>query len=263
MAAGGGTLDAIVTPSAIGLAVIITNDYGTTESLAKLTGTQRDGQSLCEAFTRLKFDVLWKRNVNQFLLMQIIYGLSRLKYHKVKHYRCIILIFAGHGCEGDCLWTQDGKKVHITSQVVTPLLPKQAMEIGAIPKIFLIDACRGDKKTQTVVVPRSSSSPKPVEEVQPRGGSLCEMRVPEEGNFMIAYSTLPQHKAYEDPEKGGVWLSTLAKLLTEGKSLNSLECLLTDVNEEIIGNNPREFQQPEKFSRLNKIINLDPACNNS
>lgn len=252
-----------VTPGATGLAVIITNDYSspTPANLSRLMGTQQDGQSLTEAFTRLNFDVLWRRNTDRVVLMQIIRAVSQLKYCAVKHYHCIILIFAGHGCEGDCLWTQDGMKVHITQEVVAPLLPKKAMGIGAIPKVFLIDACRGEKKTQTVLVPRSTSTD---EEVQSRGGSLLQdMRVPEEGNFMIAYSTLPQHKAYEDPTKGGVWLSTLAKLLRERKSLNSLECLLTDVNEEIVGNNPREFQQPEKLSRLNRKIDLDPKSRNN
>lgn len=246
MAAIERTPGASVTPGAIGLAVIITNDYGTAKELITLTGTQQDGQALSEVFARLNFDVCWRRNAGKFLLMQIIREVSQLKYHAVQHYRCIIFIFAGHGCEGDCLWTQDERKVHILNEVVYPLLPKQAMEIGAIPKVFLIDACRGKKKTQTVVVPRSSSTD---EEVQPRGGSLCEMNVPAEGNFMIAYSTLPQHKAYEDGTKGGVWLFTLAKLLKEGKSLHSLECLLTDVNEEIMGGKPCEFQQPEKWSR--------------
>ena len=241
--------------------VIITNDYSSTpripgsEDLPELRGTVHDGHMLSSAFTSLGFAVCWQRNVSGHAMASIIAELRNLKFSDVKGYGSIIFVFTGHGCEGDYLWMQDGSKIQIRN-VVDPLLPKNAQQIATIKKAFLIDACRGKQTTETVVC---SCPP------DARGGSLMDvMEVCGDGNFLIAYSTLPIHKAYENPGSGGVWLSTVARLLSERRSLFSLECLLTEVNEEMMGEMQGQgssSQQPEKLSRLNGHINLDPRCN--
>lgn len=253
------------TQGAIGLVVIITNDYSTpripgTDHLCELKGTFQDGQALSGAFAALRFAVCWERNVSGPTLHMIISEIRTLKFSQVGEYRCIMFVFAGHGCKGDYLWMQDGTKLQIHSDVVTPLLPRSAKAIGGIKKAFLIDACRGEQETRTVLVPRSSSMPNGASEA--RGGSLIDsMKVCEEGNFLIAYSTMPMHKAYEDTRTGGVWLSTLARLLNEKRGLVSLDYLLTEVNEEMERMQETKPQQPEKFSRLNGHIKLDPNSN--
>lgn len=257
------------TQGAIGLVVIISNDYSTprspgSEHLSELKGTLQDGKALSQAFAALRFAVCWERNVTGAMLCRIISEMRNLKFSLVKDYRCIMFIFAGHGCEGDYLWMQDGSKLQIYIDVVTPLLPKSAKVIGNIKKVFLIDACRGERETQTILVPRSSSLPTGASET--RGGSLLEsVKVCEEGNFLIAYSTMPMHKAYEDNRTGGVWLSTLARLLNERRSLFCLDYLLTEVNEEMMARmqDSTKCQQPEKYSTLNGHIILDPNSNDN
>lgn len=244
-------------PDAIGLVVIITNDYSNTRDLITLSGTQRDGQALSVAFSKLNFAVCWEKNVTSFQLANIIGDMAKLRYEWVKKYRCIIFVFAGHGKEGDNLCMQDGTRIQTNSNIVIPLLPKNAREIGNIKKAFLIDACRGENITATELVPRGSS------ESQSRGGSVVELaRVPSEGNFLIAHSTMPKHEAYESTDKGGVWLSTVASLLKrKGDHLRSLQVLLTEANTEIaksLQQKDSKFQQAEQFSRLNGVINLDP-----
>ena len=245
-------------PGAIGLAVIITNEDYTSSppalGLVSLPGAARDGQVLSQALTRLNFAVHHVRNTSHHALRQVVYEISHLKYHMVRDYRCIMFVYAGHGCEGDLLYMPEGARVHLGEEIITPLLPGSANDIGGIPKVFLIDACRGSKDTDTVFVPRGIR-------LNNRGGSLMErVKVTAMGEYLLAYSTMPRHKAFEVERQGGVWLSTLARLLNERRYLDSLENLLTKVNEEIqerlqgTGN----FQQPEKYSRINKIISLDP-----
>ncbi len=250
-----------LTPGAIGLAVIITNDYSTTSSLRSLPGAEKDGESLQEALADLKFAVHWKRNVNSGEFVEIIREISSLKHSLVKEFRCILFVFAGHGDEGDTLYMQDGAKLHLNQDVITPLYPEKAREIGNIKKAFLIDACRGNKSTETTLVPRSGFIP---DESGERGGSSVGFEVPRESGIFIAHSTLPSHKSYEDKTVGGVWLSTVARLLKEKKYLFSLTYLLEKANEEIMesknGSNApvKEFQQPAMTSTLNGVIRLNP-----
>jgi hypothetical protein len=249
---------------ATGLVVIITNDYFSTPNLSELKGTEKDGHALSHAFGLLNFAVCWKTNVSGNALCQIIREMGSLKSHQVRGFQAIIFVFAGHGCEGDSLWMQDRTKLHIIHDVVDPLLPKNAKEIGNVKKAFLVDACRGEQPTQTTLVPRSNSVPgsggsDSRGSPDSRGGSLVDMtKVCGDGNFLIAYSTLPKHKAYENTGSGGVWLSTLAELLFQNKSLFSLEYLLTEVNEEMVNKmQGSSFQQPEKLSRLNGHLSLE------
>jgi hypothetical protein len=250
---------AVRSRGANGLVVIVTNDYSSTRDLSELKGTIKDGHALSQAFRLLGFAVCWERNVSGNALCGLVAEIRTLKLQQVRGYCGIIFVFAGHGCEGDYLWMQDGTKLHIITDIVDPLLPKNAKEIGMIGKAFLIDACRGERSTETVLVPRYNSIPnRSLSSV--RGGSLMEsLKVCEDGNFIVAYSTLPMHKAYESERNGGEWLSTLAKLLNKGvSSLPSpdLEYLLTEVNKVMSEKQGPTFQQPDRLSRLNGHITL-------
>lgn len=250
-----------VKPQSHGVAIILTNDYSTCPKLPNLPGTTQDGHNLSDALKGLNFDVYWKKNVDSAMLNQVISEINHLKYHLVQNYRCIIFIFAGHGREGGQLYMQDGSVVSISKSIIEPLLPKNAKDIGNIPKVFLFDACRGEKETPTLSVPRSSPVPK---RLPSRGGSLIStLEIPEEGNFLVAYSTMPNYKAYENGREGGVWFSTLAEQLRRGEYLYSFDDLLTEVNRIMKegSQDSRKFQQPEKLSRLNEIVSLEVDSN--
>jgi len=111
------------------------------------------------------------------------------------------------------------------------------------------------------VVPRGSGKETEPKVVEKGVTEEQDSRVTPEGNYLIAYSTMPEHKSYELQGKGGIWMTTLAdKLCT---SHDSIEDILTMVNEEMrekyqkAGQPP--MQQPEKKSRLNKRLFLFPG----
>ena len=198
--------------------------------------------------------------------MRIINDISHLRKHQVKNYCCIIFIFAGHGTEHDCLLMQKGGQVSIHDNIINPLLPKSSKEIGNTQKVFLIDACRGEKYTSTTYVPRSSNTPS---KMASRGGSLLDtVRVAEEGGFLLSYSTMPSYRSFEgfgmSSGGGGAWFSSLAEALQMKEySGLSLDDLLTETNELMMRKLQgwQHFQQPEKLSRLNKRIFLNPGTN--
>ena len=251
-------------PKANGLVVIVTNDYCNTPGLSPLNGAPCDGHNLSEAFKNLEFAVHWETNVDYIRLKAIICEISRLKRHQVENYRCIIFIFAGHGTEGDYLFMQKGEKISIFANIVNPLLPKSSKEIGNIPKVYLIDACRGDNYTPTTLVARGSSI---TPEEKSRGGSLIDtLKVASEGEFLLSFSTMPSYKAFEESTTtgggGGVWFSSLVEALQMDEySGLSLDDLLTKTNKLMMSKlqDQRHFQQPEKISRLNDIIFLHPG----
>ena len=256
-----------------GLAAIITNDYAGAKH-KELSGTHMDGERMKEAFEALKFDVCWKKNVNQNDIQQLWREINSLNFELVKHYNCMAFVFSGHGePEGrdGKLIMQDDTKIDICKDFIAPVLPGNAKLIGDIPKIFFIDACRGDEATETVDVPTrhgatGKGSPSNTDSATSRKGcyQIDLQKVPTEGSCLVAYSTLPGRRSNDYPGKGSLWLEFLARHLTTNHE--TIETLLTDVNKELLDYYRKhnfEFQQPEKMSRLNKrLYLLEEGCEN-
>ena len=252
-------------PEANGLALIITNDYSDAHELVTLTGTNEDGERMHQAFQQLKFATHWESNVSSSRLEQLIYDATRYEYYdQLRNYKCIAFVFSGHGCKKEHIYMQFGETVNVVDSIVMPFLPKSARKIGSLPKLFFIDACRGRENIDPVVVPRGSGK-----EVEPKAveRGVTEMQdslVAPEGNYLIAYSTMPEHKSYELLGKGGIWMTTLAEKICT--SHDSIEDILATVSGEMMERyqaaNQPPMQQPERMSRLNKKLFLFPEAMN-
>ena len=252
-------------PHARGLAVIFTNDYKHTTS--PLEGPFEDGKRLETAFKEINFDVHWKKNSTSAELRAIMDGLSKFKFERIQHYKCMVFVFSGHGQPGK-ISMQDDQDIDICDDFIDPVLPGKAPEIGDVPKIFLIDACRGRDETDTALVPTSlvtreaeaeGASKNPRADTT-RGFNVQLQHLPKKGNFLVAYSTLPGCVSldYNDDELiGSLWLKIIASKVPV--ACESIEDLLTLVNEEMMEKANKEgfdFQQPEKLARLNKLVVL-------
>lgn len=257
-----------VNPASKGLAVIITNDYAGAKH-AELKGTHKDGERMKDAFEALNFDVCWKKNVHQNDIQKLWHEIKSFDFKLVKHYTCMVFVFSGHGepegRDGKVkLIMQDDTKIDIYDDFVAPVLPGNANHIGDIPKIFFIDACRGDDITETVDVPSRNGatdkgSPSNRDSAASKKGcyQIDLQKVPKEANCLVAYSTLPGCRSIDLYGIGSLWLKALAKHLPTSRE--TIEVLLTDVNKELLAHyreHGLEFQQPEKISRLNDRLYL-------
>ncbi len=247
------------TPRARGLAIIVTNDYIGHKVLKPLEGTYFDGKNMHEAFLELGFAIHWEHNINDQKFLKLIYEASNLDYPKFKKYKYIVFVFSGHGDLGDIVYLQDGSEVSIGEGIIKPFLPTSSPQIGKLQKLFFFDACRGKVESRPVAVPRGSQSRGKCDDslkVDSRGGvSIDRIRVPEEGGFLVAYSTMSNCLAWEE-RKGGAWLQKLAKEIRINTS--SIEDVLTKVNSDMVHDQPERIQQPEKLSRLNEVVYLNP-----
>ncbi len=244
-----------------GLAIIITNDYYNCTSLSSLPGTFIDGENMKDTFLDLQFVVHWERNVNRLQFTKLIHEACNFQdYHKFKKYKCIVFVFSGHGDLGDIVYLQDGLGVSIGEDIIKIFLPKASPNMGKYQKLFFFDACRGKQESESVMVPRCGKAKGGHDDspaFEHRGGSVIDrIRVPGEGGFLVAYSTMSNHLAWEG-SKGGAWLQKLAEEIRTNTT-SSIEDVLTKVNSDLIKDTTRRVQQPEKLSRLNELVFLHP-----
>ena len=229
-------------PRVNGFALILTNDYGGVGgALPILYGARVDGRKMSETMESLNIETHWEHNATATLTRRLVRETAGCQY--LPNYRRLAFIFSGHGTTKHYLYTQDGKHVNF-HDIMKQFYPDQSPHLGAIPKLFLIDACRGSLPTQPVLVTK--------------GGHDVTLKVPEKSNFLVAYSTIPDHRAHENKDQGGIWMHILAeKLRTTDASVLDV---LTKVNAQLCREYHTDqvgcFQQPELISRLNEEVHL-------
>ena len=220
----------------VGLTVIVTNEYKKFPR-DHLLGMKKDGQAMENAFGNLGFATLWKPNISSEKMKVLVK--SVVKYFQdnrpPEHY-VVAFVFSGHGDEGDLLIGEDSEDIHLNGEIVKPLAEEH--ELGNIPKLFIINACRGENELKPVVKLKKSA----------------RELITAEGNYYIAYSTIPKHVAYtDDPMSGSAWMQILAKNLQERSE--SVSDIVETTSSELwkkYEEHPeiRKWQQPESVSRL-------------
>ncbi len=243
-------------PSALGLAIIISNDYKSNPQYGNLNGTKKDGDALESSFKTLRYTVVRKHNTSLSFLVALLKKVSSgLRYPP--SYKAIAFVFAGHGEAGGNLITSEGSKIQIEG-IVRILSPSSndasTTQLGDMARMFFIDACRGDKDDLGFLVTSRGAS------ANPRGGKPVELlRIPSEPtNIVVAYSTVAGYRSYEVDGQGGIWLQSLAKKLTECDC--SIGDVLTEVNADLknlFQKNPAmKIMNPECINRLSTSVNL-------
>ena len=120
--------------------------------------------------------------------------------------------FSGHGVAGETLYdrrgrlrgnasgrlcSQEGREIEIESIIDQFLLDKHPA-LGRMARLFFFDVCRGNEEDVGVALPYNQTLQSRGMIMNERGGRfLIPERVPIDGNISVAYSTLPNHKAYE------------------------------------------------------------------
>ena len=243
-------------PRANGVAIIVSNDYATTPGLDTLKGTHKDAERMEGAFKSLNITTYRASNTTKFQLGALLNEAAQCRGYP-RESRCIAFVFSGHGLDSNQIYMQDGYPMNLMSEIIHPLLPLKAPHIVTIPKLFFIDACRGSRDITPVVVPRSAGGA--VQEIHQKGGTDASLQVPPEGNFLVAFSTMPEYRSYEMKGEGGVWMTTLAEKLRT--SQDYVEIILSDVRKELLEKYQSpgwtaRMQQPETLSRLNEKVCL-------
>lgn len=229
-------------PEALGIAVIVANRRGYLREQAVLTNVHIDQENMRSAFEALGFAVLCATDIGKDVMMTLFGRVASFDGYP-RSYRRLAVVFAGHGI-GGALCTHDG--IVPVNDILDQFQPASCHpSIAGIPKLFFIDACRGDLQMSVMFTER--------------GGEVVPSKtVTRYGNSLVAYSTLLGYKAYEVAGKGGIWLSRLSTKLRQDKSILDV---MTDVNEAIMAELQQVAfhpyaQQPTCEHSLNETVNL-------
>uniref|UniRef100_UPI00358E7013 caspase-3 isoform X1 n=2 Tax=Myxine glutinosa TaxID=7769 RepID=UPI00358E7013 len=198
------------------LFVLINNEnFLRKTGMNKRSGTVKDARNLMQCFTALGFKTDVKQNLTCREMYEYMYSVSKQDHSKRPCFMCAIL---SHG-EKDLIYgiddTMDFKQLSscFRGDVCKSLVGK--------PKIFIVQACRGqefDDGIQTDAVSQSNNS---------------VPTIPVEADFLYCYSTVLGYYSWRNPERGSWFVQALTEVLNDKGTELEIMRLLTKVNHKV------------------------------
>jgi len=215
----------------------------------------RDVENLTNTLTNLDFDIKICQNPTKEQLESVMQEQATLDHRKCDCFLCVIM---SHGNQENIL-TSDNEEISF-EQIMAPI--KTCDSLVNKPKLFFIQACRGENDAEfSSSKPRSSSAQSISSN---RGvGALNNMsdhdknttsnyspqinskpkttKIENESDLLVYYSTLPNHLSFsKDISKGTVFIKSLCEVFDTYAYKNlpknnlSLSQMITKINESVM-----------------------------
>ncbi|KAH7936010.1 hypothetical protein HPB52_016381 [Rhipicephalus sanguineus] len=180
------------------------------------TGTDLDANDLRSTFRDLGFETV---RYNDLSCKETKDTLKNLGEQDYSDDDCFVCCFLTHG-DSDVLYATDGK--FPVGAVMEPFHGDVCPSLLGKPKLFFIQACRGDTlKSGTQAVKDAADSPTRV------------FRIPTHADVLVAYSTVPGFYSWHDSTEGsmrGSWfIQALCSVLRERAHFADVLSMLTVV----------------------------------
>ena len=206
-----------------GIAVIINNyEFYTTdpsnEALPNRRGSQVDEENLRVTWEYLRYDVRILRNLTASELTRQLMHIALQSHENYDSFVCCIL---SHGYL-DGIYGTDSQPVKI-NDIASLFKGNFCPTLSNKPKLFFIQACRGDDEDKGVAVQADASGQE----------DALRHSLPSEADFLFGYATPPGNVSWRSPRYGSWYISKLCEVLVDNSPQQDLLSMLTMVNSKV------------------------------
>ncbi|KAH9377846.1 hypothetical protein HPB48_008920 [Haemaphysalis longicornis] len=195
-------------------------------------GSEHDVDRMHALFTKFHFDVTTRSDLSAQDMKDLLKGVSKEESHKDAD--CLVVILMSHGKEGT-IYGSDGQEVHLEPDVYGPFNNCNCSALQGKPKLFFIQACRGDEwDNGTDDVRETSDSSHRADEGSRMTSRRPSKRIPGVSDMYIAYATIPGYVALKNKQIGSWFLSAVSEVFTKHACTMSLDGLMERVHEKVM-----------------------------
>ncbi|XP_016101680.1 caspase-8-like [Sinocyclocheilus grahami] len=201
-------------------------------------------------FKWLGFEVLVEQDCNRHQILQVLRNLAARDHTPAD---CAVCCVLSHGrVEGIC--GVDGEIVTFRELIET-LSPNECPSLCKKPKLFFIQACRGNNN-QPAAFPQTCSED---EDMLFSDAAVPRDSIPEMADYLLAMSTVPHYVSYREKSRGTWFIQSLCHslqlLVPRGIDLLSI---LTQVNSDVSKKTDKsglrkQMPQPE-FTLTKRVV---------
>ncbi|XP_021913521.1 caspase-1-like isoform X2 [Zootermopsis nevadensis] len=237
-----------------GRAIILNHEkYSESLKLKERTGTITDKITLKQRFEKLNFDVSVHDDLTVADIKKLLSHISQLDH---RNEDCIVVAVLTHGRGKGKLYAYD--ELYKVDLLWSSFTADVCPSLGGRPKIFIVQACRGDEASEGMSFKSSiqlDSSKMNMEATSHR------YSIPAEADLLIAFRRV----ALRDTEDGTWFIQEFCKELEDNGDKMDLLSLFTNVNRRVAVN--KEYkklkQMPVVQSTLTRKIFLGSAVRRS
>ena len=237
-----------------GITLIVNNKIFAGKADKTRHGSQEDVRQIEALFAALGFEVRKRENLSRLHLLD---ELDDVACQDHSAYDCFVLWLMSHGRSGEVLCS-DGNTIPV--QTLHDMM-SECDTLSGKPKLFFIQACRGDKEDQGVSVAcdtgHSSNKDFSPNQVDSPIDAVKKPspRVPKHADFLYAFSTVDEYVSYRDKALGGYYVRGVVEALRERAVHDHLLDILTVVNQKVSENEIKRLKQmPEVNHTLRKKV---------
>ncbi|XP_041378168.1 caspase-3-like [Gigantopelta aegis] len=222
-------------------------------------GTQIDCRKLEKLFSQLGYFVSTDRDLKAEEMKRRLKEFA--KFPENLKVDSLIVVILSHGEQDDIIFGTDGestnrgfKKYLTIKHLKSWFGNRRCPELEGKPKLFLIQACRGQSEDiGSASASVGSSVQRDVVDfpADTTADIMNESSLPEQSDMIFAHSSVPGYVSYRDPEQGSVFINALVNVFTEESHREHLADMLTMVNKKIVD----EFHTPEGLKCLSSPVN--------
>ncbi|XP_056313606.1 caspase-22 [Danio aesculapii] len=204
-----------------GLCLIFNNENFRNPKM-KRYGSQKDADSLKDLFESLGFLVEIKKDQTVSAMKMTLKQYSENRQHG----DCFVCCVLSHGDESGVLGYDE--QICPVDDITSPFNGANCSSLAGKPKVFFIQACRGEKIQSKVMVADclgGSRTQKP---------GRVSVSIPKDSDFLIARSTVEGYVSIRDEIRGSWFIQSLCENLKEGsKRGHDILSILTKVNNDV------------------------------
>ena len=245
-----------------GLAVIINNKHFHPKcGMNTRKGTDVDAANLKQAFSYLGFmtEVLHDQGTDQMLS-----NLRKLAQYDHSNYDCVAVCVLTHGVQGK-LYGSNGDLIEI-QRLITLFNGDQAPSLVGKPKLFFLQACRGDNFDYGQDESDGPPMQDPViQKAVGEGEDETDAKMsalPVEADMLLAYATVPGYVSWRNSERGSWFIQALTEVLVHDSSKDDITHMMITVNRKVATEfeaKGRRKQMPAPVLQLLKKLYFRPG----
>lgn len=182
-------------------------------------GSDVDVKELATVYELLGFDVEVHQNLDYAGLQTVIQRIVKEDYTDCD---CISIAVLTHGQESNLLYTSDC--LYSVESLWQSFTPDKCPTLAGKPKLFFIQACRGQKLDGGTTLGRYTTE---------TDSASDSYKIPKMADFLIAYSTADGYYSWRNPENGTWFVQSLCHVLREHHQTTDLLRMLTIVSRKV------------------------------
>ena len=175
-------------------------------------GAEIDQFNLAQTFRYLRYKVEVQENLTSDQMTDTVLRMSQRDHSQYDSFICCVLT---HG-EKELVHGSDSNAVNLAD--LTGVM-KFCTSLRGKPKMFFVQACRGDAEDKGVPLERDSGGVQSV--------------IPQEADFLYGYATPPGSAAYRSRRHGSWYISELCKVFTDNAYHGNLSSMMKKVNNNV------------------------------